>query len=84
MLLGISRIQLFNRLRPAREALGLSRRELARRSDVHANTILRIEQGVHEWPRMDVMEKLAAGLGIDVDRLFWIEPKKPEPVKKSA
>jgi transcriptional regulator with XRE-family HTH domain len=51
-------------LRHKREALGLSTRQLAKRSGVNDVTISRIERGEFAAPRPDKLAKLADALGI--------------------
>lgn len=50
-------------LRRIREALALSRRELASRSGVNESTLYRAEQGM-TTPRPSTIQKLARALGV--------------------
>lgn len=60
---------LADRLRAAREARGLSQSRLARLADVATSTVNRIERG-ERIPRVDVLARLAAELGVSVDDLL--------------
>lgn len=65
-------------IRAAREALGLSTRDLAVLAGVAYPTISRIENG-HEQPRWDTLEKLAAALG-----RTWKPALEPVPAPRLA
>lgn len=53
----------------ARQDAGLSRRELAARSGVSANTIIKIERATTTDPAFTVVARLAQALGMDLDGL---------------
>jgi predicted nucleotidyltransferase len=58
-------------LRLARRLAGLSQRALARKADVPASTVGRIERGTVR-PRMDTLERLAEALGVDLEIEFRV------------
>ena len=51
----------------ARQEAGLSRRELAARSGVSANTIIKIERSATTDPGFTVVMRLAQALGVDLN-----------------
>lgn len=53
------------RLRTLREQRGCSQAELARRSGVRRTYLIALERGQHD-PTLDTLQRLAAGLGMDV------------------
>jgi len=57
-------------IRAVREAGLYTRSELAKRSGVSASTIEDVELGLSARPRRTTIEKLARGLGVDVERLM--------------
>lgn len=65
------------RIREAREAAGLSRVDLAARSGVGARTIEAYEQGRAE-PTVRRAQKIAAALGLSLDRLLGAETTSDE------
>jgi transcriptional regulator with XRE-family HTH domain len=70
------------RLKAAREAAGLTQRELAGLSGVSASTIAQLEQGIYPDPRIGTLIALADALDIPLDELVGREPElppKPEP-----
>ena len=56
------------RFRAARLALGVTQREIQRRTGVNSNQLCRIEKG-EILPRVDTVERLAKGLGVDAGAL---------------
>ena len=63
--------RLGNRLREAREALGLTQGELAAAIGVSRKTVNTVENGVFV-PSTTIALKLAATLGEPVERLFFV------------
>jgi len=59
------------RLREWRQRRLLTQEELARKSSVGVNTIIRIEAG--HWPRGSTIKKLAAALGVAPDDLIELQ-----------
>jgi len=57
-------------LKTAREAIGISARELARRADVPDSTIVRIEQGAFAEPSPEKLQRMAAVLGLNLADLY--------------
>jgi transcriptional regulator with XRE-family HTH domain len=61
---------LANLLTTAREQLGISSRELARRSGIRNSTVSRLELAEVPAPRPDTLKALADALGIDLADVF--------------
>lgn len=59
-----------DRLRTLREAAALTPEELGERAGVHPQVIRKLEDGQSKWPRLDTAAKLAAVLGVAVDKLL--------------
>lgn len=59
------------RLKEWRQRRLLTQEELAAKSDVGVNTIIRIEGG--QWPRISTLRKLAAALEVTPDELLDTE-----------
>jgi transcriptional regulator with XRE-family HTH domain len=57
-------------LRQAREKLGISARELARRTELSDSSIVRIEQGAFLEPTPDTLSRIADALGINLADLY--------------
>lgn len=57
-------------LKQAREGIGISARELARRADVPDSTIVRIEQGAFAEPSPEKLQRMAAALGLNLADLY--------------
>lgn len=57
-------------LRERREALGLSSREIARRTGINDATLSRLERGEFAAPRPDKLSKVAEALGIPLADVF--------------
>ncbi len=57
-------------LREARETLGISARELARRTELSDSSIVRIEQGAFLEPTPDTLSRIAEALGINLADLY--------------
>jgi transcriptional regulator with XRE-family HTH domain len=64
--------QLGGRIRTLREAMGLSLRELAKRSGVSAPMLSQVERG-ETSPTLAVAEKVAAGLELNLSQLLRID-----------
>ena len=64
--------RLANSLKDRRTELGLTQAELAVRVGVSRKTINTVENGIFV-PSTTLAIKLAAALGVPVERLFWIE-----------
>jgi transcriptional regulator with XRE-family HTH domain len=66
-------------LRTSRENLGLSVREVGRRSHIADSNIVRLEQGVIPNPRPDTLKAIADVLGLDLADVFasidYVQPK---------
>jgi len=56
-----------------REAQGWSREKLAAESGVSYNTIVKIEYGGIENPKIETVIKLAKALGVSLDEIVGIE-----------
>jgi transcriptional regulator with XRE-family HTH domain len=69
------------RLKHWRERCGFSVRELARLAGVGYVTIVRIENG-HASPTVDMLEKLAAALGIEVRDFFPSTTKRKRRARR--
>lgn len=63
-------------LRKLRESRGISQGELARRARVERNTVWRYESGDIKQPKMDVLERMAAALDVDVADLVQATPER--------
>lgn len=59
-----------NKIKQAREKLGLSQEKLARLVDVSNNTIINIESGKQNNPTIETLAKIARALNIKVDDLL--------------
>ena len=66
------RRRLGSRLQRLRQDQGLSQEELADRAGIHRTYVSGVERGVRN-PTITVMEKLAAGLGVDLRTLVTFE-----------
>ena len=64
-----------DRVKMLREMQGLSQSEVARRSGVARSHIVLIEQGVRANPTLNVLRKLARGLGVSLAVLAGDETK---------
>jgi transcriptional regulator with XRE-family HTH domain len=71
-----------SRLRTLREALGLSQSELATRCGLPIDTLQNWEQGRSE-PRLSALVQLAGCLGVSLDALAGLSPKKRRGRPKS-
>ncbi len=58
------------RVRAAREARGLSLRELARRAEVQVSDISRLERGLTGQPRLALAMALARAMGLTLSQLL--------------
>ena len=59
-------------LKQAREALGLSARELAKRSGINDSNVVRLEQGSIANPRPDTLKSLADVLALDLADVYAV------------
>ena len=59
-----------NKIKQAREKLGLSQEKLARLADVSNNTIINIEAGKQTNPTIETLAKIAKALSVRVDELL--------------
>jgi transcriptional regulator with XRE-family HTH domain len=66
------------RLRAAREALGLSLREVARRLEISASALSQIETGKSR-PSVKTLYAIVSELGLSMDQLFAANPPNAEP-----
>jgi transcriptional regulator with XRE-family HTH domain len=66
-----------DRLRILREASQLSERDIEERTGLPGSYVLRIETG-HVVPSFEVLEKLAAALGVVPRELFYAGEQPPE------
>jgi transcriptional regulator with XRE-family HTH domain len=57
-------------LRKTREALGLSAREVARRTGLGDSTIVRIEQGAFPTPNPETLGRIASVLGVNLADVY--------------
>jgi len=57
-------------LRTTRESMGISAREVARRSAIPDSTVVRIEQGAFAEPTPDKLARMAAVLGLNLADLY--------------
>jgi transcriptional regulator with XRE-family HTH domain len=57
-------------LKASREAAGLSTRALGTKAGVNDSTVVRLEHGLRNGPRPDVLTKVATALNIDVADIF--------------
>ncbi len=57
-------------VKSAREKLGISQRELSRRTGIDNNTLAKIEKGERKKPNVLSLRKLSMVLGIDVKKLM--------------
>jgi transcriptional regulator with XRE-family HTH domain len=63
-------------LKRLRSAAGLTQQELAGRSGISIASLMAMEQGRSDNPRLDTLRKLAAGLGCTVAELVGEESPK--------
>ena len=68
---------LFNRVEEARNALGLSRNDLASLTGVHYQTIGYIERGEYN-PSLALALRIAKALKVEVSELFSTKPYRKE------
>jgi DNA-binding XRE family transcriptional regulator len=59
-----------NKIKQAREKLGLSQEKLARLADVSNNTIINIEAGKQTNPTIETLSKIAKAIGVPVGELM--------------
>lgn len=67
------RRRLGSRLQCLRQNVGISQEELADRAGIHRTYVSGVERGIRN-PTVTVLEKLAAGLGVDLPTLVPFEP----------
>lgn len=68
---------LFNRVEEARNALGLSRNDLASLTGVHYQTIGYIERGEYN-PSLALALRIAKALKVEVSEIFSTKPYRKE------
>lgn len=73
-----------NRIRQAREALGISARQLGTRAAVHHGHIARLENGETKNPSLEMLHKIANALSMNLNELLGSEGAElnsalPEP-----
>ena len=68
-------------VKEAREKLGISQRELSRRTGIDNNTIAKIEKGERKKPNVLSLRKLSAILRIDIEKLMKLAKYKDEEIK---
>ena len=68
-------------LRSWREAIGLTRLELAQRAGLQEGYVSRLERGFYHCPALAVMQKLAEALGQPIEKLYHAAglPYTPPP-----
>ena len=71
-------------VRSLRTAQGLTLDQLAQRSGITLRSIQAIETGNSERPRVETLQALAAGLGIDVSTLAAKVYESPPKVKAAV
>lgn len=71
-----------NNLKNIREKLGLGVNELSRISDVNASYISSIERGVKTNPSIEILEKIANALDVEVKELFETENVTDEKLQQ--
>lgn len=71
---------LFNRIEAARNTLGFSRADLAKRTDVHYQTIGYIERGEYN-PSLALALRLAKALDVEVSEIFSTKPFRKDANK---
>ncbi len=52
------------------EAKGLSQEKLARLADIANNTLIKMESGENQNPRLGTLKKVAKAFGVSVDKLI--------------
>jgi transcriptional regulator with XRE-family HTH domain len=62
--------QLGRLLKQKREAAGLSTRALGAKAGINDSTIVRLEQGMRDTPRPDILTKLAKALHLNLADVF--------------
>jgi transcriptional regulator with XRE-family HTH domain len=63
------------RIRKAREAMGLSQAELARRAGTSIPQLNRLENGTRADPGLQLLKRLARALGVSLDYLGEMKPE---------
>lgn len=63
------------RIRQAREAAGLTQRDVAVRADITINTVSEIERGVNDNPGLQTLQSLAEALDVPLSTLLGEEAK---------
>lgn len=62
---------LYENIKKIRAEKNITIRELSRRIDVAPSVISNIETGKTKNPRINIVCKIAKGLGVDLDRLVY-------------
>ena len=71
-------------VKEAREKLGISQRELSRRTGIDNNTVAKIEKGERRKPNVLSLRKLSAVLRIDIAKLMKLAEYNEEEIKAVA
>jgi transcriptional regulator with XRE-family HTH domain len=66
-----------SRIRAIREAVNLSREMAAEKADINANYLGEIERG-EKWPSLEIIERLAATLGVSPSAFFEYEAEEAD------
>jgi transcriptional regulator with XRE-family HTH domain len=80
---GDDSVQIGQRLRSAREGLGLSLREVARRLDISASALSQIETGKSR-PSVKTLHAITSELGLSIDQLLAAPSAAPHPPAELA
>lgn len=67
-----------NKVREYRKSQGISQEELGERANLHYTYIGAIERGEQNLS-LESIEKIAKGLGVNIDKLFRFQIVKPKP-----
>lgn len=70
---GIPRMQVGDRIKATRQALGLKQGELAERAGIDQATVSRIERNRQDNPTVETVERLARALGVSASQLLQEE-----------
>ncbi len=63
-------ITIGDKIKEARDKVGWSQSELARRAEIQPSTISQIESGARKKPTIDVLQKIAGALSTTVSQLL--------------
>jgi len=68
-------------LKANRNKYGLSQAKLAEKADISTHYVAMLELA-HNFPTADILERLAAAMGIQVFELFFVSPSPREEVER--